>query len=173
VPDTIEAMARDAATFVDALSLKTVDILGHSMGGLVAQDLTLQRPDLVRRAVLVGTGPRGGQRIGQLPGRVAELFTKKYDRQEDMWLPILFAPTDTSQKAGRDFIGRIIARADRDSPQSEQSIAAQNMAIAAYGAAKDPAFAALKALKNPVLVVNGTDDIVIPTINSHPAAVPA
>jgi len=167
VPDTIEAMARDAITFTDALGLTTIDIVGHSMGGLVAQEVTLARPDLVRRLVLVGTGPRGGEGIGALPAWVAELFTRKYEQQEDMWLPILFAPTQSSQAAGRAYVERILTRADRDTPVSGQSIAAQGVALAAYGAAKDPSYAHLKGLGLPVLVVNGTDDIVIPTINSY------
>jgi pimeloyl-ACP methyl ester carboxylesterase len=167
VPDTIEAMARDAITFTDALGLTTIDIVAHSMGGLVAQEVTLARPDLVRRLVLVGTGPRGGEGIGALPAWVAELFTRKYEQQEDMWLPILFAPTQSSQAAGRAYVKRILARADRDTPVSGQSIAAQSAALAAYGAAKDPSYAHLKGLGLPVLVVNGSDDIVIPTINSY------
>ena len=167
VPDTIEAMARDAITFTDALGLTTIDVVGHSMGGLVAQEVALARPDLVRRLVLVGTGPRGGEGIGARPDWVGKLFARKYQRQEDMWLPILFAPTRTSQAAGRAYIERIVARADRDTPVSDQSIVAQRAAIAAYGAAKDPSYASLKGLELPVLVVNGTDDIIIPTINSY------
>jgi pimeloyl-ACP methyl ester carboxylesterase len=167
VPDTIEAMARDAITFTDALGLTTIDIVAHSMGGLVAQEVTLARPDVVRRLVLVGTGPRGGEGIGALPAWVAELFTRKYEQQEDMWLPILFAPTQSSQAAGRAYVERILTRADRDTPVSGQSIAAQGAALAAYGAPKDPSYAHLKGLGLPVLAVNGTDDIVIPTINSY------
>jgi pimeloyl-ACP methyl ester carboxylesterase len=167
VPDTIEAMARDAISFTDALGLDTIDIVAHSMGGLVAQEVALARPDLVRRLLLVGTGPRGGEGIGATPAWVAELFTRKYEQQEDMWLPILFAPTQTSQAAGRAYVERIVARADRDMPVSDQSIAAQRAALAAYGAAKDPGYAHLKGLRLPVLVVNGTDDTVIPTINSY------
>ncbi len=167
VPDTIEAMARDAITFTDVLGLTTIDIVAHSMGGLVAQEVTLARPDLVRRLVLVGTAPRGGEGLGALPAWVAELFTRKYEQQEEMWLPILFAPTQTSQAAGRAYVERILTRADRDTPVSDQSIAAQRAALAAYGAAKDPSYAHLKGLELPVLVVNGSDDIVIPTINSY------
>ena len=167
VPDTIEQMATDAAGFIEALGLATVDLLGHSMGGLVAQQLAIQRPDLVRRLVLVGTGPRGGERIGQTPPQTAALFGMTYPRQQDMWLPILFAPTDTSQKLGRDYVDRIVARKDRDEPFSEQSVLAQRTAIGPYGAAKDPAYRILKSITAPVLVVNGTDDTIIPTINSY------
>jgi pimeloyl-ACP methyl ester carboxylesterase len=167
VPDTIEAMARDAAAFVDALELTLIDAVGHSMGGLIAQEVALARPDLVRRLVLVGTGPRGGEGIGARPAWVGELFTRKYERQEDMWLPILFAPTPASQAAGLAFIERILARTDRDTQVSNQSIEAQRAAIAAYGAPRDPSYARLKGLQLPVLVVNGSDDIVIPTINSY------
>jgi pimeloyl-ACP methyl ester carboxylesterase len=167
VPDTVEAMARDAISFTDALGLNTIDIVAHSMGGLVAQEVALARPDLMRRLILVGTGPRGGEGVGALPAWVGELFTRKYERQEDMWLPILFAPSQTSQAAGRAYLERIVARADRDAPVSGQSIAAQRAALAAYGAAKDPSYAHLKGLMLPVLVVNGADDIVIPTINSY------
>ena len=167
VPETIEQMATDATRFIEALGLATVDLVGHSMGGLVAQQLAIQRPDLVRRLVLVGTGPRGGERIGQLPPETAALFGLTYPRQEDMWLPILFAPSDISQKLGRDYVDRIVARKDRDEAFSEQSVIAQRTAIGTYGAAKDPAYRILKSITGPVLVVNGTDDTVIPTINSY------
>ena len=138
MPGAIEAMARDAITFIDALGLNTINVVAHSMGGLVAQEVTLARPELVRRLVLVGTGPRGGEGLGALPAWVAELFTRKYEQQQDMWLPILFAPTETSQAAGRAHVERIVARADRDALVSDQSITAQRAALAAYGAAPGP-----------------------------------
>jgi pimeloyl-ACP methyl ester carboxylesterase len=168
VPDTIEQMATDAGTFIDALGLKTVDLVGHSMGGLIAQQVAIQRPDLARRLVLVGTGPRGGVGIGETPPQTAALFGVKLPRQEDMWLPILFAPTETSQKLGREYIERIVTRKDRDdSPFGEQVFAGQGTAIHTYGATKDPAYAILKNITIPVLVVNGTDDTIIATINSY------
>jgi pimeloyl-ACP methyl ester carboxylesterase len=167
VPETIEAMARDAINFIDALGLHRVHLLGHSMGGLVAQEVALAQPDLVRRLVLVGTGPRGGVDIGNLPAWVAELFTRKYERQEDMWVPILFGTSDAAQAAGWAYVERIVARKDRDEPFSEQSVIAQRTAIGAYGGTKDPSYAHLRGLTLPVLVVNGTTDIVIPTINSY------
>lgn len=166
-PDTIEQTARDAGAFLDAIGLTEVDLVAHSMGGLVAQELALQRPALVRRLVLVGTAPRGGERLGELAPEVAELFTVKLPRQEDMWLPILFSPSEAGQAAGRAYVERIVARKDRDAPVTAQSVAAQTAAIAAYGAAKDPAYRTLRPLTQPVLVVNGNDDIVIATVNSY------
>jgi hypothetical protein len=73
-----------------------------------------QRPDLIRKLVLVGTGPRGSVGIGETPPQTAALLGVKLPRQEDMWLPILFAPTETSQKLGREYIERIVTRKDRD-----------------------------------------------------------
>src|SRR3977135_3879395 len=64
VPASVEEMAVNAAAFIRALGLAQVDVLGFSLGGLVAQALTVAEPGLVRRLVLVGTGPRGGQGMG-------------------------------------------------------------------------------------------------------------
>jgi pimeloyl-ACP methyl ester carboxylesterase len=134
---------------------------------VVAGRQALDDPFAQHRPRAIGTGPRGGEGLGALPAWVAELFTRKYEQQEEMWLPILFAPTPTSQAAGRAYIERILRRADRDTPVSDQSIFAQRAALAAYGAAKDPSYAHLNGLRLPVLIVNGTEDIVIPTINSY------
>ncbi|WP_225446999.1 alpha/beta fold hydrolase [Streptacidiphilus sp. PB12-B1b] len=98
---------------------------------------------------------------------MGELFTRTYPRQEDMWLPILFEPSETSQAAGRAYVERIVERTDRDTPVTQQSVIAQLAAIAAYGAVKDPEFPDLKALTLPVLVVNGNHDIIITTVNSY------
>ena len=65
-PQTVAGMARDAASLIDALGLEHVDLFGFSMGGYVAQQIAVARPDLVRRLILVGTGPRGGDGMGQL-----------------------------------------------------------------------------------------------------------
>src|SRR6476646_4808341 len=73
-PDTVAGMARDLASLIDALDLKEVDLLGHSMGGYVAQQIAVDRPELVRRMILVGTGPRGGDNMAARAPDVAPLF---------------------------------------------------------------------------------------------------
>ena len=100
-PETVAGMARDAASLIDALGLEHVDLFGFSMGGFVAQQIAVDRPELVRRLVLVGTGPRGGEGMGQLDPDVAPLFGTAYDPQDLMWLPIFFSPSGKSQAAGR------------------------------------------------------------------------
>ena len=166
-PDTIEQAAHDAATFVDALGLETVDLLAHSMGGIIAQQLALDRPELVRRLVLVGTAPRGGVGLGSMPPETRALFFKTYEHQEEMWLPILFAPSESSQAAGHAYLARMMARKDRDAEVSMETVQAQATAIAAYGAQKDETYTHLRDLHQPTLVVNGDNDIIIPTINSY------
>jgi len=164
--ETIEDMARDTALFVDALGLSTVDLLGHSMGGEVAQMLALQRPDLVRRLILVGTGPRGGEGMATLKPSTAELFVKRYERQDEMWLPIMFAPSETSQAAGRAYLERIRRRPDRDAPVSAEAALAHSAAARVWGRPNSDGDAELRRIARPTLVVNGSDDLVIPTVNS-------
>ncbi len=167
-PDTIDGMAADAIRFIDALGLTTIDLLGHSMGGETAQLITLNRPDLVRRLILVGTGPRGGFSIARQPATTAPLFGQRDELGDDMWLPILFAPSKESQAAGRAFIDRIQARTeDRDLPVSAETMAAYRAAANGWGSAPPDDFAYLSRIAQPTLVVNGSNDVVIPTINSY------
>src|SRR6202165_4576747 len=86
-PETVAGMARGAASLIDALRLEHVDLFGFSMGGFVAQQIAIDRPQLVRRLVLVGTGPMGGEGMGQLNPDVASLFAMAYRPQALMWLP--------------------------------------------------------------------------------------
>jgi pimeloyl-ACP methyl ester carboxylesterase len=167
-PETVAGMAGDAASLVDALGLGPVDLFGFSMGGFVAQQIVVDRPELVRRLILVGTGPRGGDGMGQLAADTAPLFGKVYDPQDLMWLPIFFSPSEASQAAGRRFLERIRARTeDRDAPVSEATVAAHSAAAREWGAAAPASFAYLKGITQPALVVNGSNDIVVPTINSY------
>jgi pimeloyl-ACP methyl ester carboxylesterase len=167
-PQTVAGMARDAASLIDALGLEHVDLFGFSMGGYVAQQIAVDRPELVRRLVLVGSGPRGGDGMGQLAPEVAPLFGKVYDPQDLMWLPIFFSPSAASQAAGRRFLDRIRARTeDRDDPVSEATVAAHAAAAREWGAAAPGSFDYLAEIRTPTLVVNGSNDIVVPTVNSY------
>jgi pimeloyl-ACP methyl ester carboxylesterase len=167
-PDTVEGIAAGAASFISGLGLSAVDILGHSMGGEVAQLVALDRPDLVRRLVLVGTGPRGADTIARQGPDVGPLFGKRDELGQDMWLPIMFSPSKESQAAGRAFIARITARTgDRDIPVSSETIAAHRAAARGWASAAADNFGYLGHITQPALVVNGSDDIVIPTLNSY------
>lgn len=161
-------MARDAASLVDALGLERVDLLGFSMGGYVAQQLAADRPDLARRLILVGTGPRGGDGMGQLAPEVAPLFGKVYDPQDLMWLPIFFSPSESSQTAGRRFLERVRARTeDRDVPVSDATVEAHLAAAREWGTAERGSFDYLKEIPQPALVVNGNNDVGVATVNSY------
>ena len=168
-PETVAGMARDAASLIDALGLERVDLFGFSMGGYVAQQITVDRPELVRRLLLVGTGPRGGEHMDGLAPDVAPLFAKVYSPQDLMWLPIFFSPSDASQAAGRRFLDRIRARTeDRDVPVSQVTVAAHAAAARrSWGGAARGDFAYLERIAQPTLVVNGSNDIVVPTVNSY------
>jgi pimeloyl-ACP methyl ester carboxylesterase len=167
-PDTVAGMARDAASLIDALGLEHVDLFGFSMGGFVAQQIVVDRPELVRRLVLVGTGPRGGEGIDQLDPDVAPLFTTAYDPQDLMWLPIFFSPSSKSQAAGREFLDRIRERTeDRDVPVAEATINAHLAAAHEWGLTTPEGYDPLKRICHPTLVVNGNKDIVVATINSY------
>ena len=167
-PRTIEAIAEDAARFIDALGLENVDLLAHSMGGSVAQALTMLRPRLIRRAILVGCGPHGGEGMEAMLPSTMELFVKHYERQDEMWLPIMFAPSEASQAAGWRWLERIRQRQeDRDISVSEETQQAHLAAIGAWGAHRDDPYAYLHDLTQPILVVNGNNDIVVATVNSY------
>lgn len=168
VPVTIDEMSRDAAGFIAALGLTKVDLLGFSMGGLIAQQIAIDQSGLVRRLVLVGTGPRSGEGMTKQTPESQAVFGKKYEHPDDLWLGVFFTPSAASQKAGQAFLRRIEARQkNRDAEVDEKKVApAQLAAIATWGAPKPDPYSYLKQIRQPVLVVNGDNDIIILTINS-------
>jgi pimeloyl-ACP methyl ester carboxylesterase len=106
--------------------------------------------------------------MGQLDPDVAPLFGTVYDPQDLMWLPIFFSPSEESQATGRRILERIRARTeDRDVPVSETTIAAHSAAARAWGAAAPGSYDYLKGIHHPALVVNGSNDIVVATVNSY------
>src|SRR6202030_4118227 len=112
VPASIDEMAANAAAFIKALGLTQVDVLGFSLGGLVAQELTLTEPGLVRRLILVGTGPRSGEGMASLTPEAQEIFGSTYDQPDHLWLRVFFTPSAASQAAGRAFLKRFRLRTE-------------------------------------------------------------
>jgi len=143
-----------------------VDLLGFSLGGFVAQVIAAEHPDLVRRVILAGTGPEGGEGIRNLP-QVLEQAQK--NSPNELRLYLFFEQTATSQGAGRAFIKRQAQRtADRDPESSQQTVGAQAKAIVAWGSnGNSRPTRRLQRISQPVLVVNGKNDIMVPTINSY------
>jgi pimeloyl-ACP methyl ester carboxylesterase len=143
-------------------------VLGFSIGGLVAQEITLQAPDLVRRLVLVGTGPRSGESMATGPPEGAKIFGATYAEPDHLWLSVFFTPSQTSQAAGREFLKRFGLRTkDRDPEVNDKVAPAQRAAIAKWGAPRERPYDYLKAIRLPTLVVNGSADVIIYTVNSY------
>jgi pimeloyl-ACP methyl ester carboxylesterase len=167
VPTSVEEMGRNAIAFIKALGRQRVDVLGFSLGGLVAQEITLQAPDLVRRLVLVGTGPRSGQSMATGTPEGAKIFGGTYEEPDHLWLSVFFTPSQASQAAGRAFLKRFRLRTqDRDPEVNDKVAPAQRAAIAKWGAPRERPYAYLKAIQQPALVVNGSTDLIIYTVNS-------
>jgi pimeloyl-ACP methyl ester carboxylesterase len=167
VPTSVEEMAANAAAFIKALGLAQVDILGFSLGGFVAQELTRANPVLVRRLVLVGTGPRGGEGMATLTFEAQAVFSATYANPDDVWLGVFFTPTEASQAAGRAFLKRFRLRQQgRDAEAAEKVAPAQIAAIGKWGAPHNGALDYLRKITQPTLVINGSQDMIVYTVNS-------
>jgi pimeloyl-ACP methyl ester carboxylesterase len=167
VPTTFEEMGANAIAFIRALGLKRVDVLGFSIGGMVAQEITLQAPDLVRKLILVGTGPRGGQGMESLTQAAGRLFGAAYDPPEHVWLAVQFSPSEAGQAAGRAFLKRThLRQVGRDPEVNDKVSPAQVEAMDKWGVQQKGSYDYLKTIKQPTLVVNGSNDVVMPTVNS-------
>jgi pimeloyl-ACP methyl ester carboxylesterase len=166
VPTTIQEMGANAIAFIKALGLAKVDVLGFSIGGLITQEITLQAPDLVRRLVLVGTGPRGGEGIANITPETREIYGATYEEPDHLWLRGFFTPSEASQAAGHGFLKRFRLRSkDRDPEVNEKVAPAQIEAMGKWGA-PEKSFDYLKAIKQPTLVVSGSNDVIVYTVNS-------
>lgn len=167
-PESIYEMARYAEAFIDALELKQIDLLGFSMGGLIAQQFTLDRPELVRKLILVGTGPKGGEGMQSLTSEAQEIFGGTYADPEEVWLKVHFNPSEKSQAAGREFIKRKLLRQEGRDPLAAATVAGSQVAsLIHYNAITEERYSDLKKIKQPTLVVNGSNDVIIYTINSY------
>jgi pimeloyl-ACP methyl ester carboxylesterase len=163
---TIGDAARQMIAFLDALALSEVDLLGFSIGGFVAQELTLIRPALVRHLILAATGPKGAPGMHGWREDIAE--HARGESKPDNLLYIMFAHTDTSQAKGMEFLGRFMARSeDRDDPTDVALRDAQYDAIVEWGIPDHGALQRLTAIDRPTLIIQGDNDLMIPTKLSH------
>ena len=167
VPTSCEQMGTNAVSFIKAIGLPKVDVLGFSIGGFVAQEITLQAPDLVRRLVLVGTGPRSGEGMATLTPEAQEIFGATYDDPDHLWLRVHFTRSEKSQAAGREFLKRFRLRTQNRDPEVNEKVApAQIEAVTKWGAPRERPFDYLKSIHQPTLVINGDNDIIIYSVNS-------
>src|SRR4030088_229941 len=134
VPTTFEQMGANAVALSRALGLNKAEMLGFSIGGMVAQEIALQAPDLVRKLILVGTGPRGGQGMESLTQAAGRLFGATYDPPEHVWLAVQFSPSEAGQAAGRAFLKRThLRQGGRDPEVNDKVSPAQVEAMDKWG----------------------------------------
>ena len=163
-PTTIEEMAADAVAFIRALGLDRVDLFGFSMGGMIAQVIAQQQPQLVRKMIIAGTGPAGGEGIDKVT-RISLLDTARglLTRQDPKQF-LFFTRTPNGRRAGKEFLARLEERTDeRDKAISVRSFRAQLKAIHRWGLQQP---ADLSSIHQPVLVMNGEADKMVPTKNT-------
>lgn len=157
----IKDMADDAAAVIRALGLRLVDVLGFSLGGFQALDLTWCHPGLVRKLMLLGTGPRGGN--PDMEPQVLTTAPRPVSVFED-FLYLFFGRSAQARQAAHEFWERRHQRADQDPPSSPEVAKAQIEANMLY-LPRHP-FAYLRGIRQPTFILNGVNDVMIPTVNS-------
>ena len=163
-PVTVDEMAQDMIALIGALGFEKVDLLGFSLGGFVAQDVTLKAPDLVRKLILTGTGPAGGERIEKAGAVFWPLIIKGVLTFRDPKFYLFFTSTANGRHAARAFLGRLKERkADRDKGPTLGAFLRQLKAIKAWSR---QAPQELGNIRIPVLIANGDNDLMVPTVNS-------
>lgn len=166
--NSMEQMADDAITFIKAMGFTQVDLLGFSMGGMIAQEIVLKEPQLVRKMVLAGTGPAGGEGISSVAGVTFYDMLRGFFTGQDAKQYLFFTRTPNGIEAGKAFLERLKERTeDRDKDISLSAFFAQLEALRAWGR-KPPAD--LSVVKQPTLILNGEADRMVPSINSHDLA---
>jgi pimeloyl-ACP methyl ester carboxylesterase len=167
VPEDVTTMARDALSFIDALGLEQVDLLGFSLGGYVAQELVLLRPRLVRRVVLAGTAPQGGPDLHRWSDDVYSHATADEPGADDL-LSLFFSGSEESRAKGMESIGRLYQReVDSDEPTDLATRDAQLAAITAWGIPDESKLNRLAGITQPTFVANGDNDTMMHTQNSY------
>jgi pimeloyl-ACP methyl ester carboxylesterase len=163
-PDSIAAMARDAVNFIHLLGAPEVDLLGFSLGGCVAQQIAAEHGQLVRKLILVGTAPKGGEE--HLMAVLQDAFSQT--AAPDPRLPLFFTKSPDSQTAGLAFLKRTKVRTeDRDTENGSAVTNPQATALITWCATPDPEHAILRAITQPALVVSGSHDTMLPADNAY------
>ena len=166
VPSSVRQMALDAITFLEALFDEPVDIMGFSLGGYVVQMIALERPDVVRKMIMAGTGPGVGTPETQPSPRINQ-YTTRTSVDEEAIVNLFFTDSEKSKAAGHAHWARTQQRAkDRAPALKPESIAGQVAAVADWRAGKGSAYANLSSISVPVLIANGDEDRMVPTVNS-------
>lgn len=164
VPDSVEAMADDAYTFIRALGFDKIDIFSFSLGGFIAQDLVVKHPELVRKLVLTGTGPRGGKDIDKVVGVTYWDILRATLTRQDPKEFLFFNRNATGKPAARAFVQRLQERTvDRDADIKVRAFQTQLKAIQKFGRS---APADLSKLTQPTLIANGDNDRMVPSVLS-------
>ena len=165
VPGTIKEMAEDAIDFIKALGFKQIDILSFSMGGMIAQELLELEPTLIRKVILTGTGPRGGKGIENVTKISNQDLVRAIFTLKDVKTYLFFTRTSNGKKKAKEFLARIKERKqNRDKMISLKGYNTQLKAINRWGKSTP---ADLSKIKQPILVVNGEADRMVPTENSY------
>jgi pimeloyl-ACP methyl ester carboxylesterase len=164
-PDNIDGMASDAMSFIKALGFNKVNLLGFSMGGFIAQQIVLDEPELVDKIILAGTGPKGGE--GLAGSEPALTYTANMTPEEQK-LYFFYHSTDSSRAFGRKSLARINERrVNRDPDSRPAAIMSQLKSIIGWSKPDQNMIGRMKQIQQPVLIVNGSHDIICPTINSY------
>jgi pimeloyl-ACP methyl ester carboxylesterase len=162
-------MTEHLLAFTDALGLTGIDLLGFSLGGMVAQQAALDRPSLVRRMLLVGTAPEGGEDIMHLEKpELSRILGDPSLSGYQVLVKLFFTPSISSQAAGQAFATRLAARTEDREPLSGPKVAqAQIAAFRTWERVEGERFGKLRRITQPCLVVNGVKDTMIPIRNSY------
>ncbi|HRM32280.1 MAG TPA: alpha/beta hydrolase [Acinetobacter johnsonii] len=165
---SIEQMADDAITFIQAKGFKKVDLFGFSMGGMISQEIVLKQPQLIRKMILSGTGPAGGTGISTV-GRVSNWdLVRGMATRQDPKVYLFFTRTENGKAAAKAFVQRINERTEnRDKEIMLSAYRAQLKALKKWGSKKP---ADLSVIQQPVLVANGDHDRMVPTVNTYDLA---
>jgi len=164
VPDNVEQMAIDTLVFINALGFQQVDLLGYSLGGMVAQVLAAKHPTLVRKVILANTAHQGG---GNDLMKVLQ-HAMSQQTYADPRMVLFFNDSKRGIDAGQEFLERVNARKEDRDPASGPEVAnAQAKAIIVFSTTQDPENKLLNAIDQPVLIVSGSNDTMLPTDSSY------